>query len=36
MGPRMILGLSDSSSRGIRWSIIRAFSRVNEGLMFLI
>lgn len=32
----MISGLSDKSTSGSRWSVIRAFSRVNDGLMFLV
>lgn len=36
MGPRIILGLRDRRSRGSRCKVIRAFSRVNDGLIFLI
>ena len=32
----MTWGLSDRSTSGSRWSAIRAFSRVNDGLMFLV
>lgn len=32
----MILGFRDSSRRGRMWSAIRAFSRVNEGVMLLM
>lgn len=36
LGPSTILGLSDRRRRGSRWRAIRAFSRVNDGLIFLM
>lgn len=32
----MILGFSDRRSKGSKWRAIRAFSRVKDGLIFLI
>lgn len=32
----MILGLSERSRRGSKWRTIREFSRVNDGLIFLM
>lgn len=36
MGPRISLGLSERSSKGNKWRAIREFSRVKDGLMFLM
>lgn len=36
MGPRMTLGLRDKRSNGNRCRVIKVFSHVKDGLMFLM